>query len=311
MNRPGWIDGSEYPFDSHYLALPMGRMHYVDEGSGSPIVMVHGTPTWSFLYRKLIAGLARHHRVIAPDSIGFGLSDKPVGWSYRPQDHAANITALIEHLGLRDVTLMVHDFGGPIGLAHAIEHPEEVARIVIFNSWMWSLRGNPAAEKASRIVGSAVGKLLYTRMNFSTKTLIKTVFGDKRKLTREAHRHYIMALGSPSERIGAWTLGKELIGSSDWYASLWERRERIARIPALLLWGMKDPTFKEADLERWRGLFTDTSVVTYPGAGHFVQEEEGSALVPVVERFIAGVSGALGLSAAVPHDMGVHRPGGS
>ena len=168
---PEWIDRSAYPFAPHYLDLPMGRMHYVDEGAGSPIVMVHGTPTWSFLYRKLIAGLARNHRVIAPDNIGFGLSDKPAGWSYRPRDHAANITALVEHLGLRDATLMVHDFGGPIGLAHAIEHPGSVARIVMFNTWMWSLRGNPTVEKASRIVSGPVGKFLYTRMNFSPTSL--------------------------------------------------------------------------------------------------------------------------------------------
>lgn len=288
METTDWIDRSAYPFGANYLTLPMGRMHYVDEGSGAPIVMVHGTPTWSFLYRALIAGLAKRHRVIAADNIGFGLSDKPDGWSYRPEDHARNIAALIEHLGLRDITLVVHDFGGPIGLSYAVEHPENVARIVLFNTWMWSLEGNGAAEKASRLVGSMLGRFLYLRMNFSAKFLIKAVFGDKSKLTRTIHEHYIRPFGSATERQGAWALGKELIGSSRWFASLWERRAAIADIPALILWGMKDPTFKEDALERWRSVFADARVVTYPDAGHFVQEEEGSALVPVVERFVGG-----------------------
>src|SRR5512133_3021901 len=114
-DTPG-LDRSEYPFASHYLQLPMGRMHYIDEGHGSPIVMVHGTPTWSFLYRHLVKRLAADYRCLAPDNLGFGLSNKPAGWSYTPQAHADNLRAFIESLGLRDVTLVVHDFGGPIGL---------------------------------------------------------------------------------------------------------------------------------------------------------------------------------------------------
>ncbi len=102
--------------------------------------MVHGTPTWSFMYRHLIRDLSPRYRCIAPDHLGFGLSDRPAGWSYRPEDQARNLARLIETLGLKDLTLVVHDFGGPIGLAYALDHPENVRRLVLFNTWMWSFR---------------------------------------------------------------------------------------------------------------------------------------------------------------------------
>lgn len=273
MSDRSWVDRSEYPFASHYIDVDGGRMHYVDEGEGEPVVMVHGTPTWSFLYRRFIRELARTHRVIAPDNIGFGLSEKPERWGYRPEDHARNLASLIERLGLRDVTLVVHDFGGPIGLSYAVEHPENVKRLVIFNTWMWSLAGQKNVERASRLLGGILGKLLYLRMNFSPKVLLKSAFADKSKLTPATHRHYIAPFGSAAERVGPWTLAKELIGSSAWYARLWERRDRIASKPTLILWGMKDPTFGPDYLEQCRKLFTNANVVEIADAGHFVQEE--------------------------------------
>ncbi len=135
---PSWIDREHYPFAPHYVDLPDGRMHYVDEGHGPVIVMVHGTPTWSFMYRHLIAGLAPHFRCIVPDHIGFGLSERPLPYTLTTADHARNLHLLIEQLGLRDVTLMVHDFGGPIGLGYAIDHPENVRAQIITNTWLWS-----------------------------------------------------------------------------------------------------------------------------------------------------------------------------
>ncbi len=198
-------------------------MHYVDEGRGKPIVMVHGTPTWSFIYRHLIKGLSDDFRVIAPDNIGFGLSEKPENWSYRPSDHAKNLAYLIESLGLEDITLVVHDFGGPIGLAYAVENPQNVSRIIIFNTFMWSLRGDPSFERPYRLMNNFLGKTLYKRFNFSANVMIRAAWGDKRKLTREIHRHYIHALAEAKDRQGTWIFLQELIKSSDWYDYLWNR----------------------------------------------------------------------------------------
>lgn len=285
--EPAWLDRASYPFASHYLELDAGRIHYVDEGQGPAVVMVHGTPTWSYVYRDLIRALSRSHRVVALDHLGFGLSDKPESAPYRPEDHARRLEALIERLGLRDVTLVVHDFGGPIGLWYAVEHPDNVRALVLFNTWMWSMAGDPATERASRVMGSALGRFLYRRLNFSPRVLIPAVFGNRKKLSRQIHRHYLAPFPRASERTAPWVLARELIGSSAWYDSLWQRRDRLRDKPALLLWGMRDPAFGEAQLRRWREALPDARVVEFAGAGHFVQEEEEVA--PLVERFLDGV----------------------
>jgi len=121
MSAPGananWLDRDEYPFAPHYLTTPAGRLHYIDEGSGRPIVFVHGNPVWSFLYRNQIKALTSEHRCIAPDHIGFGLSDKPRDWTYLPAQHAANLEQLLEPMDLHDLTLVIGDWGGPIGIS--------------------------------------------------------------------------------------------------------------------------------------------------------------------------------------------------
>lgn len=286
QQKPSWIDTQQYPFTSRYLDLPAGRMHYVDEGTGPVVLMVHGTPTWSYLYRHLVRDLSKTHRCIVPDHIGFGLSEKPEGWSYRPEDHAANLAELIRRLDLRDITLVVHDFGGPIGLSYAIEHPENVERLVLFNTWMWSHQGNADVEKISRFVAGPVGRFLYKWLNFSPKVLVKQAFGDKSKLTKDVHQHYIRPFGSAAERQGPWVLGRELIGSSDFYNRLWERRKAIREKPALILWGMKDIAFREADLERWEEFLADARTVRLESAGHFPQEEAVDQVLPALREFL-------------------------
>jgi haloalkane dehalogenase len=294
-----WVNRTMYPFQSRYHDVGPGRMHYVDEGEGPVLVMVHGTPTWSFLYRHLIRELSSEHRVIAADQLGFGLSDRPIGWSYRPAEHAQNLAVLIERLGLRDVTLVVHDFGGPIGLAYALDHPNNVRALVLFNTWMWSLRGT-SAEKMSRILGGGFGRFLYERLNFSPRVLVKVAFGDKRKLTAEIHRHYIGAFPTAAERRGPWVLARELGGSTDWYEELWRRRNVLATKPALLLWGMKDPAFGPDALTRWKDALPAARAVEFADAGHFVQEEAPEQAAREIRDFItrvdkgADAAGAIG-----------------
>ncbi len=281
-----WINQHEYPFQPNYLEVGPGRMHYVDEGQGEPVLMVHGTPTWSFLYRHLIKGLSPDYRVIAPDHIGFGLSDKPRVWSYLPSEHARNLAALIEALSLKEINLVVHDFGGPIGLSYAVEHPENVRRIVILNTFCWSLRGDPAFERPHRLFNNALGRFFYRNLNFSAAVMVRAAWGDKRKLSRDIHRHYTRALSTPADRQGTWVFLQELIGSSDWYEGLWNRRENIRNKPALILWGMKDIAFKEKELKHWEELFPQAGVFRFPEAGHFLQEEEGPQLASIIKNFI-------------------------
>ena len=291
----GWVDAREYPFRSRFFESGDGRIHYVDEGRGEPIVLVHGTPTWSFLYRHLIAGFSRTHRVIAVDHLGFGLSEKPEHAPYKPADHARRLTALLDHLALEPITLVVHDFGGPIGLSYAIQRPANVKSIVLFNTWMWSLADDPKVRQASRLAASPLGAMLYRGLNASPRWLMPMVYADKAKLTPEIHAHYLRAFGSWKERTAPWVLARELAGSGDWYASLWNQRAALATKPALLLWGTKDPTFGPGALARWREALPNAKAMTFADAGHFVQEEVGPTLTGYITSFLDSV-GRTGLS---------------
>lgn len=277
-SRP-WLDPSLYPFSPRRFETEGHALSYVDEGRGAPILFVHGTPSWSFEWRHAMAALRGSRRVVAPDHLGFGLSDKPPDAAYRPADHARRLLALVRALDLTDLTLVVHDFGGPIGLPVAIEEPERVRSIVILNTWMWAHGGDPRVARLSRFVASPLGRFLYTWLDASPRWLVPMSFGDRRKLTREVHRHYRGPFGSRRERVAPWTLGKELAGSDEHYASLWARRDRIASLPATILWGMRDPAFGPSYLARWRELYPEARVVELAEAGHFPQEEAPDALL--------------------------------
>jgi haloalkane dehalogenase len=284
-----WIDKSEYPFRSNYFKVSAGRMHYIDEGEGEPIVMVHGNPSWSFLYRYLIKGLSKGHRCIALDHIGFGLSDKPADWSYLPEEHAKNLNLLIDELNLKAITLVVQDWGGPIGLSYAINNPENVKSIIIMNTWMWPVAGDPHYERFSGFMGGAVGRFLIKRFNFFVRVVMKQAMGDKSNLPRSVHHHYLLALKEPNTRKGCWVFPKQIIASSSWLEALWSQREHIQAIPALILWGMKDIAFREKELETWMTVFTQSEVMKFKNVGHFVQEEKRDQLCPIIEAFLSDI----------------------
>lgn len=290
MEDTHWVDRAKYPFATHWLDTEGGRMHYVDEGSGPPIMLVHGTPTWSFLYRRLIKELSGSYRCIAADLPGFGLSEKPEEYGYRPAEQARVLSRLIEHLGLRDLVLVVHDFGGPIGLSYAIKHPENVRALVLFNTWMWSLKGDRQYELGGKLMGGPVGRLLYTRMNFSPRVILRSAWAEKDKLTKEVHAQYLGPFPTPRDRRSTSVYARELLGSSDWYEGLWNRRDRIANLPALILWGEKDSAFGK-QLPRWRELLPHAEVHTFPNAGHFVPEEVDGVSAQV-SAFLARVEQA-------------------
>ena len=278
---PDWLDRGEYPFESRWLDVEGGRMHYLDEGEGAPIVMVHGTPTWSFLYRHLIRELSPRYRCVAPDHLGFGLSDRPADWSYRPPDQAGNLARLIETLDLKDITLAVHDYGGPIGLAYALDHPENVRRLVIFNTLMWSFAGDWHVELFAWILGGRLGRYLYERRGFSVRVMLRHAIADRRRYTRAVERHYL----NPLDGHATWISAREVLGSSAWYEGLWARRDRIARIPAILIWGMKDPAFARY-LPRWREVFEQAEVVQLADCGHAPPEERAPESLPFLTRFL-------------------------
>ncbi len=286
MNQPDWLDRDLYPFQSNFLELGIGRMHYVDEGQGEVVLMVHGNPAWSFGYRRLIMGLSGRYRCVAPDHIGFGLSDKPYSWSYKPADHARNLRAFIERLDLRDITLVVQDWGGPIGLSYAVEHPENVRRLVIMNTWMWPVSGDLYYWGFSKFVGGPVGRYLIRNHNFFANQVVRMVTGDKSKLTPAIHDHYLKPFPTPESRKGTWVFPGEITGSQAFLEGLWSQRERLAGKPVLIAWGLKDIAFREQELRRWERVLPQAQVHRFPEAGHFVQEEEGDAVAGLVDAFL-------------------------
>jgi haloalkane dehalogenase len=279
---PEWVDRQEYPFTPRTLDVPAGRLSYVDEGQGDPIVMVHGTPTWSFLYRHLIKALSARYRCVVPDHLGFGLSDRPLNWSYRPEDQARNFARLIETLGLKDLTLVVHDFGGPIGLAYALDHPENVRRLVLFNTFMWSWAGDRHAERFGRLLSGKFGRYLYERWGFSVRVMLRHAIADRRRYTRAVERHYLRALDGHA----TWVYARELLGSSAWFDALWRRHDRLARIPTIIFWGMRDPAFGRY-LGRWRDVFERALVIELPDCGHAPPEERAPEVLTILMPFLA------------------------
>lgn len=284
-----WINKDEYPFSSNYFDVPAGRLHYVNEGQGNPIVMVHGNPSWSFLYRYLIKGLSKNNRCIAMDHIGFGLSDKPFDWSYMPEEHAKNLNMLIDGLNLKDITLIVQDWGGPIGLSYAVYNPDNIKSIILMNTWMWSVAGDPHFEKFSGLMGGAFGRFLIKHLNFFVRVVMKQAMGDKSKLPKSVHQHYFKALAKPEERKGCWTFPKQIIGSSNWLDSLWFQREKLKEIPVLILWGMKDIAFREKELQTWIDTLSVQKIIKFDDVGHYVQEEKGSQLCPIIDGFLSDI----------------------
>lgn len=280
-----WIDTNFYPFEAHYLQLDAGRMHYIDEGEGEVILFIHGTPTWSFLYRDFVKSLSQSHRCIAVDHLGFGLSESPESFDGTPRAHSANLAEFIEKMDLKGITLVVHDFGGPIGLGWAVDHPDLVERVVLFNTWLWGNRDNPDAVKVDKMINSWLGRFLYLNLNFSPKVLLKKGFHDKKKLPKNVHRHYLKPFPDKASRRPLYSLAQSLVGSSEWYEDQREKLHRLEAKPWLILWGMHDEFLNEDHLQKWRESLPKAQVMELE-CGHFVQEEKAEEAIEAIRGFL-------------------------
>lgn len=292
--NPNWLDRNEYPFDSNYFETDAGRMHYLDEGDREdpPIVMLHGNPTWSFMYREFVKELSGNYRCVVPDYIGFGLSEKPPGWSYLPEEHSAHVESLIDELGLEDVTLVMHDYGGPIGTRYAVENPENIAALAPMNTFCWRVDERLEARIFSATVGGRVGKVLVDRLNFFATGVMRMGFGDRpwipatrKQLPRGLHRQYTSPLSEPSERKGTWVFPHELRASSDWFGEIWSRSGELEDVPGFVAWGSNDPAFSERGAERWLSMLGETEYISYD-ASHYIPEQKGKDIAPLLGRFL-------------------------
>ncbi|NOT74287.1 MAG: alpha/beta fold hydrolase [Cyclobacteriaceae bacterium] len=280
-----WLDQLEYPFKSNYFTINGQQLHYIDEGQGDVLLFVHGTPSWSFDFRNVIKKLKSSYRCIAIDHIGFGLSDKPEDYDYSTVNHSKTLEKFITDMNLQNMTLVVHDFGGPIGLNAAIHHAERIKSMVVLNSWLWSNTTDPDFIAFSKILKSPLLPFLYRYLNFSPKFVLPQSFGDH-KLSGKLKKQYTQAFANKTERNGALAFAKSLLNDQDWFESLWSKRQAISSKPTLFIWGMKDPVVKPKYLDKFLSGFTQTKVIKLEKSGHFPQEEESDKVSDSISSFL-------------------------
>jgi haloalkane dehalogenase len=279
-----FADLPDFRFEPRYLDQDGMRIHYLDEGAGDPVLCLHGEPTWSFLYRKMIPGLASAARVVAPDYLGFGRSDKPtdVGW-YTFDRHCASVVRLVEELGLRRLTLVVQDWGGPIGLRLAVEQPEWVARLVILNTGVGGGRPPSATWLRFREVVRAVGG------EFQPGRLIRT--SAVRGLTADVTAAYDAPFPTPESKAGTLAF-PELVPTEPEHpntAPLLAIHEALRswEKPTLVLFGDSDPIFGPEVADSISRLIPGAlPAEIVPNAGHFVQEDAGDEVAARIAEFV-------------------------
>ena len=284
--RPFDIDHQMYPFKANWFQRGTSSMHYVDEGNGLPVVMLHGNPTWSFLYRNVIKQLVHsgRFRCIAPDYPGFGCSDHPEGYGYTPQEHAEWIERLIDELALDQFILVGQDWGGPIGLSVALKQPKRLAGLVLGNTWGWPVTFKP--RMFSYIMGSRFpGKYLQINKNYFARSIVPSGISKSEQRRPDILSHYTRPFPDKMSRQGTWIFPRALRTASQWLAELEKKLSRLDDIPVELVWGMKDFAFgDEYYINRWQSYFSKARVTMLEDASHYLQEDRPDAVADAIVR---------------------------
>ncbi|HVR20503.1 MAG TPA: alpha/beta fold hydrolase, partial [Polyangiaceae bacterium] len=263
-----------------------GRLHYVDEGKGPAVVFVHGTPSWSYDYRELIANLRARHRCIALDHLGFGLSDRPLRVDDPLSLHSQNLERLLASLGVDRYALVAHDFGGPIALPLALEHPERLSALCLLNTWAWSMDEDPEFSKVRRLAGSALMRFLYRYANFSARVMVKSAWGKRTPLTGRRHRHFTGLFPNRASREGTWAFARSLVTDDERFDALGARLAALRDVPTLVAWGMADKFVGAPHLARWKRELPNARFLELEGVGHFPQDEAPNDVLAALEPLL-------------------------
>jgi len=280
-----------FPFESRFVDVQGVRLHYVDEGppDAPPLLFVHGNPTWSYLWRRPIAELSSSgHRCIAFDHMGFGRSDKPPQLSaYSLQRHVDNALGLIEALELSEITLVAHDWGGPIGLGAVLQRADRLKRLVLMNTWAWELPSFlPPFLREFRTEG--LGEILALGGNL----FVESIPGGMHRRDTDAVMMDAYRAPFPDywSRAGTLAFQREIPlterdRSAPLMASIHERLPQVS-VPVLLVWGMRDPVFQPVFLDQWRELFPNADIVELADASHFLVEDSPDAVTDAIAGFL-------------------------
>lgn len=285
MATPRWR--ALFPFESRTLEVPAGRLHYVDEGppQAKPILCLHGNPTWAFHYRRLIAEARPFQRVVALDHMGMGLSDRPVDFSYTLADHVKNAVAFVDALDLKRICLVVHDWGGAIGMGLALARPERIERITVMNTAAFFIPRLPKRIAICR--AGKVGEFITRGLNgfavAATKMTTTT------PLDADVRAGYLAPYANWRRRIGIWNFVRD-IPMEEGHRS----RATLAKIdeglsslgkPVQILWGERDWCFTPQFREEWQKRFPRAFVHKFDNASHYLIEDEGQAVVALIRDF--------------------------
>jgi pimeloyl-ACP methyl ester carboxylesterase len=279
----------QYPFSPHRLPVGGHAMHYVDEGprEGAPLLFVHGNPTWSFYWRNLINAFKDRYRCVAPDHVGCGLSDKPGDFPYRLEDHISNLEKLILELDLRNITLVVHDWGGAIGMGAAVRHPQRFKRFVIFNTAAFRSQDIPLRIAMCRIPG--VGKVAVRLFNGFAQAA--TVMATEKGLAPGVREGLLAPYDSWANRIAVhqFVLDIPLVPEHPSYATLKGVEDGLgtfAKHPMQIIWGEQDWCFTPRFREGWQSRFPQAEVHPLGDAGHYVVEDAVERITPLMRDFL-------------------------
>ncbi|NJD20878.1 MAG: alpha/beta fold hydrolase [Gemmatimonadetes bacterium] len=272
-----------FPFESKWYESRVGPVHYIDEGSGPPILFLHGNPTWSFLYRGIVIRLRKRFRCIAVDLPGFGLSVRPEDYDYTPAEHASVVSALVRHLDLSGLTIMGHDWGGPIGMRVAVDEVPRVRALVMGNTWYWPLDAW-YVKTFAYVMASSPMQTQILRHNFFVEKVMPAAV--KYPFADEVLDHYREALPTPKSRIGVAELPRQLIEAAPWLDELADDvREKLSAVPVLLTWGIDDVAFPRHFMERFREDFDEVTIRRLD-AKHYIQEDAPGEVAQAIEEFL-------------------------
>jgi haloalkane dehalogenase len=283
-----------YPFASHYLNLNGLKYHYVDEGTGDPIIMIHGNPTWSFYYRTLIKELSTQYRTIAPDHIGCGLSDKPdvKKYDYRLANRVADLEALIDHLNLKSrFTLVLHDWGGIIGMAYAVSYPSRVGRLVILNSAAFLPPKGKRLPLRLRLVRNVKLPATIAVLGFNLFSYGALFMASYKGLKKDVKLGLTAPYNSWNNRIATLKFVQDIPLSDkdpsfDLVRHTDQNLKSLMDIPMLICWGEHDFVFDGDYLNEWRRRFPKAEVHTFSAASHYVLEDVPDGIVKRVKDFL-------------------------
>ncbi len=284
----------DYPFQSHYAVIRGLRLHYLDEGpqDAEPVIMLHGNPSWSFFYRKFISAFRDQYRCIAPDHIGMGLSDKPDKDSYNftLDQRVEDLETLLNQLEVKHFTLVLHDWGGMIGMAYANKHPDKIKRLVILNTSAFQLPESktvPWQLQLSRI--PVLGAILIQGFNaFCRGAVIKCV--TRKSMPKEIRRAYLAPYNSWNNRLAVRKFVEDIPlsinqPSHETVNSVEKGLNEFSGLPMLICWGMKDFVFDHCFLDEWIKRFPNAEVHRFEDAGHYVLEDAADEIIPLVKQF--------------------------